>query len=343
MIFSHIVFFAFAAALVATFGITLYTIGHMGRRGIVGADGHKLSKPEVPEMGGLAVLQAYPVVLIAAALLYWQAHHGFSLTPIIAALGVFEIAAFIGVVDDLQKLSHRIKPLLLLLAALPLILLKPGIPSIRLPFFTLDFHNLFGSDLSLLFWLVAVPLGVTGAANVSNMLAGFNGLSSGLSFIASAALAAAGYMTNQPSVTLIFTAMAGAQLAFWWFNRYPARIFPGDTGTLSFGALLAAGIVVGNIEFIGLLVLLPQVFNASISLLSVGRFFEEQQFRKQKLSALKIEGDGRIWFTRLQPPITLCKILLYRRPQTENALVAKVYVLGILSSLAALAALYAWT
>ncbi|MFH0862728.1 MAG: hypothetical protein V1875_06850 [Candidatus Altiarchaeota archaeon] len=342
MDFSQITFIAFALAFAATYAATLYTIRHMRRQGIVGQDGHKPSKPEVPEMGGIAILQAYPLVLIAAALLYKLSNPSFSLTPVIAALGVFEIASFVGVVDDLQKLSHRIKPLLLLLAALPLILLRPGLPIIRLPYLTIDFYNLFGSDLSLLFWLMLVPLGITGAANVSNMLAGFNGLSSGLSFIASVALAAAGYLTNQHSVVLIFTAMAGAQLAFWWFNRYPARIFPGDTGTLSFGALLAAGIVVGNIEFIGLLVLLPQLFNASISLLSVGRFFEEKEFRKEKFSAFKIEKDGRIWFTRLERPITLCKILLYRQPQTENALVSKVYVLGILSSLAALAVLSTW-
>jgi len=343
MIFSHVLAFAFIAAFLATYAATLHVIKVMKAKGIVGQDCHKRDKPKVPEMGGLAIVLAYPLALIAAGLLYRESNPGFSFTSIIAALSVFEIAAIIGVVDDLHKLSHKIKPLLLLLAAIPLILLRAGVPVIRLPFLTLDFTNLFGLDASLLFWLVVVPLGVTGAANVSNMLAGFNGLSSGLSLIACVTLAIAASAMAQPSAAMIFAAMAGAQLAFWNFNRWPAKIFPGDVGTLSFGALLAAGIIIGRIEFIGILVMLPQIFNASMSLLSVGRFFEEKQFRKEKLSALKIEKDGEISFTRLERPITLCKILLYKRPQAESALVRKVYVLGILSSLAALAVLYAWT
>jgi UDP-N-acetylglucosamine--dolichyl-phosphate N-acetylglucosaminephosphotransferase len=343
MMYLQVLVFAFIAAFSATFGATLHIIRVMKAKGIVGADGHKLRKPEVPEMGGLAIILVYPLVLIVAGLLYLQSYPGFTLTNIIAALAVFEIAAIIGVVDDLHKLSHKIKPILLMFAALPLIIMKTGVPIIQLPFFSLDFTNMFGLDLSFLFWLVVVPLGITGAANVSNMLAGFNGLSGGLSFIASMTLAFAAYTLGNPSVAMIFTAMAGAQLAFWWFNRYPARIFPGDVGTLSFGALLAAGIIIGRIEFIGVIVMFPHILNASMSLLSVGRFFEEKQFRKEKLSALKIEKDGKIWFTRLEKPITLCKILLYKRPQTENMLVMKIYVLGILSSLAALAVLYTLT
>jgi len=340
MLYLQVLVFAFIAAFTATFGATLHLIRVMKSKGIVGADCHKRNKPEIPEMGGLAIVLVYPLVLIASGLLFRQSYLGFTFKGIIAALAVFEIAAIIGVFDDLYKLSHKIKPILLLFAAAPLILLKIGVPVIRLPFFSIDFTNLFGMDLSLLFWLVIVPLGVTGAANVSNMLAGFNGLSSGLSFIGSVTLAIAAYFMAQPSAAMIFAAMAGAQLAFWTFNRCPAKIFPGDVGTLSFGALLAAGIIVGNLEFFGVLVMLPQILNASMSLLSVGRFFEEKQFRKEKLSALKIEKDGKIWFTRLEKPITLCKILLYKRPQSESMLVAKVFVLGIISSLAALAVLY---
>jgi UDP-N-acetylglucosamine--dolichyl-phosphate N-acetylglucosaminephosphotransferase len=336
----EVLVFAFLAAFSATFLTTLHVIKVMRQKSIVGADGHKHDKPEIPEMGGMAIFQTYPIVLIITGILYMISYPTFNFLNIIAALAVFEVSAIIGVVDDLYKLSHKIKPVLLMLSALPLIIWRTGSPIIRLPFMTLDFTNMFGLDLSLVFWLLIVPLGITGSANVCNMLAGFNGLSSGLAFIGSVTLAIAAYYTGQSSVAMIFAAMAGAQIAFWWFNRYPAKIFPGDTGTLGFGALLAAGIIIGNMEFIGILVLLPQLFNATISLLSVGHFFEEKQFRKEKLSAFKIEKDGRIWFTRLEKPITLCKMLLYKRPQSENMLVFKVYVLGILSSIGALAVLY---
>jgi len=337
-----VVAFAFVLSFAVTFGCTRYFTALLGRMGIAGVDGHKPHKPHVPEMGGTAILLGYSVALPSAALIYLHYAPGFDLTPVAAALGVFLIAGAIGVVDDLRKLSHRVKPLLLLAAAAPLVLLRTGVAEVRLPFLTVDFAGVMGHDLSLLYWLVVVPLGVTGAANVTNMLAGFNGLMSGLGVVSCATLAVISVYLGQPAAALVFAAMAGAQLAFLYFNRYPARVFPGDAGTLSLGALVAAGLVIGNIEFLGVVVLLPQIVNASMSLLSVGRFFEEKQFREEKMSALNVTSDGLISFTRLEKPITLCKILLYNRPQREYALVFKVIILSVISALLALWLAVAW-
>jgi UDP-N-acetylglucosamine--dolichyl-phosphate N-acetylglucosaminephosphotransferase len=340
MMFYDIILIVFLLSAVFTWASTNLLIGRLRHRGIVGVDGHKPDKPKIPEMGGLSVLLGYTLAIVCGIVVIHYLNPGLSKFQIIAPLLVFLIAGLVGFIDDLKKLHHHVKPLLLLAAALPLVLLRAGAADIRVPFFTFSFSNVFGLDMSLLYWLVVVPVAITGAANVSNMLAGFNGLSSGLGVISSAALAVIGVIYGRPEVVLIFSGMAGAQLAFLWFNRYPARIFPGDTGTLSFGAFFAAGIIVGNVEFLGFLVFLPQILNASMSLLSVGGFFEEKQFRKEKLSALKISPEGLLSFTRLEKPITLCKLLLYGRPQMEYELVMKVWLLAILCS--SVAILLAW-
>jgi UDP-N-acetylglucosamine--dolichyl-phosphate N-acetylglucosaminephosphotransferase len=328
---------AFATAFIVTFACTQYLIRKLREKRIVGVDGHKPDKPEIPEMGGIAVLIGYSIALITGSLLYPQSNPGFSLTPIAAALGAFLLAGLIGAVDDIKKLHHYQKPILLLLASTPIILLKAGVPEINLLYYTIDFTSLGGYDISVLYWLVIVPLGITGAGNVVNMLAGFNGLMSGLAVISCGTMALISLAYSQPTALLIFTTMVGAQLAFLYFNRYPARIFPGDVGTLSFGTLYAAGIIIGNMEFIGFLAFLVYIVNASMSLLSVGRFFEEKQFREEKMSALNVTPDGLISFTRLEKPVTLCRLLLHNRPQKENILVFKVFVLSIISSLITIA------
>ncbi|MFC2162150.1 hypothetical protein ACFLRF_00580 [Candidatus Altiarchaeota archaeon] len=334
---------AFLVAFAVTFVCTRILIKKLAKAGICGMDGHKLSGPMVPEMGGTAILIGYTLAITVG--FAFGVYHGIPLdgTALAACLGAFLIAGYVGAVDDIKKLHHRKKPVYLLAAALPLILLQAGVAEVKLPFFTLDLTNIFGLNLAILYWLIIIPLGITGSGNLVNMLAGFNGLMSGLAIISCLTMALfAGWIGN-PTAVLIFTAMVGAQLAFLHFNKYPARIFPGDVGTLSFGAMYTAGIVIGNMEVVGLLAFLVYFGNASISLLSVGRFFEEKQFRKEKMSALVLGQDGTIMFNRLEKPITLCKTLLYNRPQTEATLVFKVLLLSIISSLIALTSIWWYT
>lgn len=336
MVELYIVFLTLILGFVFTYTITQPLIRTLKGKRIVGVDGHKPDKPEVPEMGGLSILIGVTfAVILSFAVVAWTSG-SFDLRLVAAVMSVFMGAGLIGAVDDLKKLNHHVKPLLLLLSATPMILLSAGVPEIDFSLFTLDFTDILGLNLVWAYWLVVVPLGVTGAANVVNMMAGFNGLMSSQAAVSSAAMAGISLIAGHTELALLFSAMVGAQLAFLRFNWNPARIFPGDVGTLSYGAFFAAAIIAGNMEFAGFIVLAPLLLNGSMSLLSVGSFFEEKQFRKEKLSALRVGDDGLISFTRLQKPITVCKLFLYNRPQTEPALVIKVTSLSIISSILAL-------
>jgi UDP-N-acetylglucosamine--dolichyl-phosphate N-acetylglucosaminephosphotransferase len=332
MEFSYILVIAFSSAFLATFLVAGWIIPALKRLGLVGQDCHKLDKPEVAEMGGLAVIFGFCLAVSIAEILFLASEKSFDSSAVSAAVSVFVIAGLIGVLDDLFKLSHKVKPVLLLLAAAPIILYGLVDPVIPLPFTVLDL-----TAYQALYFFVIIPVAVTGAANVSNMLAGFNGLSTGIAIITSAAMALASWIHGSREMAFLFITMTGAQLAFLYYNRYPSKVFPGDTGTLSFGAFYAAGIVIGGVIFAGFIAFMPLIINASMSLLSVGGFFEEKQFRKEKMSAFRIGKDGRISFTRLEKPLTLCKMLLYKKPQSEQTLVLKVFILSILSSALGLA------
>ncbi|HEV2140458.1 MAG TPA: phospho-N-acetylmuramoyl-pentapeptide-transferase, partial [Candidatus Dormibacteraeota bacterium] len=89
-------------------------------------------------------------------------------------------------------------------------------------------------------WLLPVALAaVVGAANAVNITDGMDGLAGGLSVIALVAIAI--FLPGAPSgEKAVAMTLAGALLAFLVFNRYPARVFMGDTGALAIGFALAA-------------------------------------------------------------------------------------------------------
>jgi UDP-N-acetylglucosamine--dolichyl-phosphate N-acetylglucosaminephosphotransferase len=114
--------------------------------------------------------------------------------------------------------------------------------------------------------IAIVPLGVGGASNAFNMLAGLNGLEAGMGIVISLAIAIAAAYTNAVEALVISLSLLGALLAFFWYNRYPAKVFPGDVGTYTVGATIACAVIIGNIELIGLILFIPYFFEFALKL-----------------------------------------------------------------------------
>jgi UDP-N-acetylglucosamine--dolichyl-phosphate N-acetylglucosaminephosphotransferase len=53
--------------------------------------------------------------------------------------------------------------------------------------------------------------------------------------------------------------MIASLLAFWLFNKYPAKVFPGDTMTYFVGAMIACMAIVGNMEKIAIFFFIPYI------------------------------------------------------------------------------------
>jgi UDP-N-acetylglucosamine--dolichyl-phosphate N-acetylglucosaminephosphotransferase len=85
------------------------------------------------------------------------------------------------------------------------------------------------------------------------MLAGLNGLEAGLGFINAITLLIIAAILGEIEVVIIMLGLMGALIAFMRFNWFPAKIFPGDSLTLMVGAGIAAAVIIGNMEKIGLL------------------------------------------------------------------------------------------
>ncbi len=240
-----------SSALTAYF-ITPAIIRRMNKRGLVGRDMNKAEKPEVAELGGISVLFALSIGLTTAIFAHTYLGFSMNLTAVLAAFLTVVLIGFLGIVDDLigwkkgiRQYQHALFPLF---AALPLMALKVGETTMNFPFVG-DIH------LGILYSLLVVPIGVTGAANAFNMLAGFNGLEAGMGAIITGTIAAIAFMAGSFEAMILMLAIFGALLAFLKFNWFPAKIFPGDSLTLMIGASIAAAVIIGNMEKIGVMLL----------------------------------------------------------------------------------------
>ena len=96
--------------------------------------------------------------------------------------------------------------------------------------------------------LLVAAIAVTCAANAANMLEGFNGLGTGLGIIMSFTLVILCVVHDRLDGVYLLVPLLGALIAFLYFNKYPAKIFPGDTMTLFMGATISVAGMLSNLQ-----------------------------------------------------------------------------------------------
>lgn len=242
-----------AFSLLVTLGLSHFLIPRLKRFGMVGKDLNKEGKPEVAEMGGIVVVAGFTAGVLLAIMLNTFNGFEFNITYVLAALVTIHAMAFIGIVDDLLDIPQAVKAFLPLAAAVPLVAVSAvGSTAIAIPF-------LGEVDLGFFYIVLLIPVGVAVASNLTNMLAGFNGMEAGMGSVIMAAMAALAFLNGRVEMLVLFIPMLGALLGFLKGNWYPARVFPGDVGNLTIGAVLASGVIIGNMETAGALMLILYV------------------------------------------------------------------------------------
>lgn len=250
------IFLIFLVSFMVSFIIFPVIIPRLKRAGIVGKNMNNDSKEEIVEMGGLVMTAGFGAGIIFAISLrtFFDLFLSVSLTSILAVLSTVLIVVIIGVFDDLISIRQWIKAIMPVFAALPLMAIKEGYSLMRIPFVGMI-------DFGIFYPLALVPLGITGAANAVNMLAGFNGLEVGMGAVAVGSLAIIAYIIGQTDALIILVAAFGALLATLYYNWYPAKILVGDVGTLSIGAVIASAVIIGNYETAGAIIIIPYVID----------------------------------------------------------------------------------
>lgn len=202
-------------------------------------------KEGTPTMGGILIWgTTLAVILISRALSYFGVFEHSLLSRKETYLPIFTLAAvaILGLIDDYlnikgwgksKGMSIRPKFLWLILFALAgawWFYFKLGYNEIHIPG--------VGDFIIGLWYIPLFIFIIVGAANSVNFTDGLDGLAGGLTIIAFGAYSALAYAHGLLILSALCAVIAGASLAFLWFNIPPARFYMGDTGALSLGATL---------------------------------------------------------------------------------------------------------
>ena len=175
----------------------------------------------VPYMGGIAIVIAFSLVILAGAVVHPE---GANIRALAVILGLGVGLALMGLIDDLRGLPATLR--LLAEAGAGAVLYATGTRA-----------HLAGAGLSLdllvtVAWVVVIT-------NALNLLDNMDGLSAGVAAIASFWLFVVNVVNGQYFVAILALALVGCAAGFLRHNRFPARIYMGDAGSLYIGFMLS--------------------------------------------------------------------------------------------------------
>ncbi|MCP8322237.1 MAG: UDP-N-acetylglucosamine-1-phosphate transferase, partial [archaeon] len=297
------------------------------KRGSVVEDYHKPGKPKVAWPGGPAILSS---ILIAELILYFV----YGDLRILSIALVTMIAGIIGLIDDRWRLSNGIiKPILLILASLPILLLDVYVPRPTFPIFgSVRLHYVYP-----ILVLVAIPI----VSNATNMIDVLNGALSGFMIISTLPLVFALALRADYPIMMATIPLIASSLAFYIFHRYPSKIFPGDSGSLALGAMFCVIAIVGRVEIVAIISILPAILNSFFILSSVKRLVEHRSIKTRP--TILLQNGQLVASKESSAPITLVRMILADGPLSEREVVLNIFKLSAFSAfLAIITAFLTW-
>ncbi|VVB66711.1 Phospho-N-acetylmuramoyl-pentapeptide-transferase [Candidatus Gugararchaeum adminiculabundum] len=333
--FEYTMVISFIVSFATVLFLTPFLIRKLKNMSFTGPDMNKEGRPQVPRFGGISIALGF----VLAALLAMQLHSQQNIGIALAAVLTVVLIAFLGFVDDVLKIRDLYRVVLPAIAALPLMVVKAGTTTMELPLIGLVNFNLGTTTLPVLgvfslnvYALVLIPIAVIACSNLINLLGGFNGLETGSGVIICATLLAALFISHAHSpgtveASLLLVSMLGACIGFLFFNWHPAKVFPGNITTYMLGAMVVSAVVIGNIEKVGVIVLIPQIIEF---FLKARGFFQAENFATPKGNRLHYEGQTQ----------SLTHLIMKKFRPTEVGLVLILLGFQLFCGLLAIASLY---
>jgi len=309
-----------AVAFVTVYAITPSLIKVLTKKNMVVKDYNKEVATMVARPGGPSILAG---ILASELTLYAF----FPSTAILAIIITTSLAFLVGLADDRKVLGGWFKPLALAASALPIILLGVYDPHLAFPLFgSVKIPELY---LALIIFIIPVM------GNTINSIDVLNGVASGFMTIASFALTVCLVIVHNYDVALASLPLGFVSLAFYKYHKVPSKIFPGDSGALTLGAMYGTLSIVGHVEIIAAIALLPAVINSFLFLSSVKRIIEHRQIKANPV--VHTEDFKLMASTDKSAPVTLVRLILANGPLTEKQVGFVIFKLALFSATLAIA------
>ena len=256
-----------------------------------------MHKKGTPTMGGISFIVSIVISLIIAMIL-----DGGNIQYYILFIYTTISFSIIGYIDDMlivvkkknDGLAPRKKLMLQILFSVIFYILVTfiykDINYIHIPKLDYNLNISYLYLIFLVFWQ-------TGFSNAVNLTDGLDGLATSVTIITTSTFALLAYKENNFPVLVFCLTIVGALLGFLLFNKNPAKIFMGDTGSLALGGILAAISVILHKEiaflFIGLVYILE-----TLSVIIQVAYFKKTGKRIFKMSPLhhhfELSGYGEV-------------------------------------------------
>ena len=287
-------------------------------KGSVVQDYHKPERPNIPRPAGPILIIGIAVAEIILFLLTRN-------IQVLAILLTTIIAFIVGLIDDKKVMPGWYKPVALIPAAIPLIVLGAHGTHLNL---------IFGDPSIPLLYIPLILIIIPVAGNTINSIDVLNGVASEAVIVAMIPLLVSIAVFGNTVVFLASLPLLFGMIAFYKFHRFPSKIFPGDSGTLLIGAMYGALAIAGSSEIIGVIALLPSVMNSFLFLDSVKKIVEHRQVKARPTVLME---DFKLMASKEKnAPTTLLRLILADGPLSEKEIGKKILKLAIYSSILAL-------
>ena len=303
-------------AFFIVFFITPPLIKILEKKKFIVKDVNKKGNVMIARPGGLSIILG----IIISELIFYVF---LQLNEILAIIITTTAAFFIGYVDDRKTMGGWFKPVMLAIAALPIIFIGAYDSDLTFP--------LFGDVKIPLLYLGLIIFMIPITGNTINSIDVLNGVASGFMVIASFTLSICLFILQNYEIAVISLPLGFVSLAFYKYHKMPSKIFPGDSGALAFGAMYGAIAIVGGVEIIAAIILLPAIINSFLFLSSVKRIVEHRQIKEKPVEHT---DDFKLKATKHQTaPVTLVRLILTNGPLSEKQVGLEIFKLAIFSGI----------
>ena len=309
---------AIVVAFFSVYGLTPIVIKALEKRKITVTDVNKKEKPMIPRPGGLSIIVGIESSLIILYIF-------FPISEILAVILTTFFAFIVGLIDDKKTMGGWFKPLALAFCAAPILLLGAYDSNLDFP--------LFGSVSIPLLYMALVVFMIPIMGNTVNSIDVLNGVASGFTTIASFALSICLFILENYEIGVVCLCLGFSSLAFYKYHKFPSRIFPGDSGAITFGAAYGGIAIIGGVEVIAAIAILPAIINSFLFLSSVKKIVEHREIKNPTSHT----DDWKLKTTsENHAPITLVRLLIAKKPLSEKQIGIEIFKLAVFSGILAI-------
>ena len=200
-------------------------------------DARRMHKKPTPRLGGLAIFLGFLLSVLVFVRPFDTHLRGIMLGSVIIVV--------LGVVDDISPLRAWFKFLVQIVAALVAVFHGVVVQTLSNP-------NVFSSEPYWNLGWASIPitvLWIVGITNSVNLIDGLDGLACGVSTISAGTMLVIALLVSEGQTALIMAALVGACVGFMPFNKNPAQMFMGDTGSTFLGYILATVSIQGLFKY----------------------------------------------------------------------------------------------